>query len=115
MFKVGGSEGEEYIPCEGVWAAGEVKSRLRRKEIRSICEHSMSVRRLRRYAQRGTSILTGEETVSFRSYGVGMALEGTKEEEYDQDKKNQTVYLHSESSGHGKSATPIVQRKLGPS
>lgn len=87
VFKVGGSEGEEYIPCEGVWAAGEVKSRLRREEIRSICEHSMSVRRLRQYAQRETNILTGEETVSFRSYGVGMALEGTKEEEYDQDKK----------------------------
>ena len=86
VFKVGGSDGEEYIPCEGVWAAGEVKSRLRRKDIKSICEHSMSVRRLRRYVHRETN-LTEEETVSFRSYGVGMALQGTKEEEYDQDKK----------------------------
>ena len=52
VFKVGGSEGEKYIPCEGVWAAGEVKSRLRREDIRNICAHSMSVRGLRRYARR---------------------------------------------------------------
>ena len=87
IFKIGGSEGEEYIPCEGVWAAGEVKSRLRREDIKSICEHSMSVKRLRRYARRRANILTEEETVSFRSYGVGMAMAGTKEEEYDQEKK----------------------------
>ena len=87
VFKVGGSEGEEYIPCEGVWAAGEVKSRLRREDIRSICAHSMSVRKLQRYARRTKDSLLGGETVSYRSYGVGMALQGTKEEEYDQDKK----------------------------
>ena len=87
VFRVGGSEGEEYIPCEGVWAAGEVKSRLRREDIRSICAHSMSVRSLRRYARRRKDILSGGETVSYRSYGVGTAFQGTKEEEYDQGKK----------------------------
>ena len=86
VFRVGGLDGEEYIPCEGVWAAGEVKSRLRREDFRSICEHSMSVRRLQRYAQREKDILLGGETVTFRKYGAGTAIQGTQEENYNQNK-----------------------------
>lgn len=87
VFNIGGPEGESYIPCEGVWAAGEVKSRLRRDDLRSICEHSLSVKKLKRYAKRERDLLGEGETVSFRSYGSGMALSGTAEESYDQDNK----------------------------
>lgn len=86
VFNIGGTEGESYIPCEGVWAAGEVKSRLRRQDRRSICEHSLSVKQLKRYAKPTKDLLGEAETVPFRSYGSGMALSGTVEESYDQDK-----------------------------
>ena len=86
VFTVGGPDGGEYIPCEGVWAAGEVKSRLRREDLRDICDHSMSVRKLRRYTHREASVI-GDDSVSFRHYGVGMALSGTRQEEFDQTRK----------------------------
>lgn len=87
VFKIGGRDGEEYIPCEGVWAAGEVKSRLRTEDLRSICAHSMSVRRLRRHAVPTRGVLTKHETVCYRRFGTPTAFEGTKEESFDQDKK----------------------------
>ncbi len=87
IFKIGGTEGEEYIPCEGVWAAGEVKSRLRAADLRSIFDHSKSIRRLRRYARPEQSVLTREETVCYRSFGVGATLQGTEQTSYDQGKR----------------------------
>ena len=50
-------------------------------------EHSMSVRRLQRYAGREKNRLLGGETVSYRRYGVGTGFQGTPEQEFDQNKK----------------------------
>ena len=87
VFNIGGPDGESYIPCEGVWAAGEVKSRLRREDLRSICEHSLSVKQLKRHAEKEKDLFDDVETVPFRGYGSGIALSGTAEESYDQDAK----------------------------
>ena len=44
------------------------------------------VRLHRRHAYREANLI-GDDSVSFRGYGVGMALNGTREEEFDQERK----------------------------
>lgn len=78
----------DYFPCEGVFAVGEVKSRISNTELDDLFEKIASVRRLRRYAIARESLLVTEPTVSFRGYGSIMGVEGTLEESYDQDAKD---------------------------
>ena len=67
----------DYFPCEGVFAVGEVKSRISSDDIGDIFGKIESVRRLRRHAVARTSLLVEEPTVSFRQYGSKMSMSGT--------------------------------------
>ena len=56
-------------------------------DLEDIVEKIGSANRLWRWAQAEEDLLGPEPTVPYRSYGSKMGMQGTKEEEFDQDKK----------------------------
>lgn len=87
VFSINGNPDSTYYPCEGVIAAGEIKSTLNNAELEDIFAKTESVKSLRRFGVPSKGVLVPEETMSFRHYGNTGAFECTKEEEFNQDTK----------------------------
>jgi hypothetical protein len=87
VYSINDTPETTYFPCEGVIAVGEVKSTLNNKELENIFAKADSVKKLIRYAELHKSTLTSDETLRFRHYGNLMPIEGTKEEEFNQNEK----------------------------
>jgi len=87
VFSINDNPETTYYPCEGVIAAGEIKSTLNNAELEDIFLKTESVKSLQRFAIPSKGVLVPEETVFFRHYGNTGAWECTKEEEFNQNTK----------------------------
>jgi hypothetical protein len=87
VFSINNTPESTYFPCEGVIAAGEVKSTLDRHELEDIFKKINSVKSLRRFANPSENKLTGVMQVSFRNYGNSISWDCAKSEEFDQESK----------------------------
>lgn len=76
-----------YYPCEGVIAVGEIKSSMASADLEDTFAKIASAKMLRRYAQRSVDAFGPPATIPFRSYGSPDGIQGTKDEEFDQDTK----------------------------
>ena len=76
-----------YYPCEGVLAVGEIKSTISSADLKDIVDKISSTKRLRRWALAEKDALGPEPTVPYRKYGSQMGIQGTKEEEFNQDER----------------------------
>ncbi len=88
VFCINESAETTYYPCEGVIAAGEIKSSLNTKELENIFEKANSVKILKRHSIPEKSQLRGDDFFAFRKYGVRTAFEGAKSEDFDQKNKS---------------------------
>lgn len=84
VFCINESSETTYYPCEGVIAAGEVKSSLNSKELTNIFDKAESVKVLKRYSVLEKSGLRGNGHFAFRKYGSRTSFEGAESEDYDQ-------------------------------
>ena len=87
VYSINQDPSTTYYPCEGVFAVGEIKSTIASSDLEDIVEKISSAKRLRRWAQAEKDLLGPEPTVPYRSYGSKMGMQGTKKEEFNQDKK----------------------------
>lgn len=89
VFCINDSPETTYYPCEGVIAAGEVKSTLTSKELENIFEKSKSVKKLIRHSELKKSGFPGFDKMHypFRKYNSKTSFEGAQEENYDQKNK----------------------------
>jgi hypothetical protein len=76
-----------YYPCEGVIAAGEIKSTLNSHTLEEAFRKIESAKALKRCAVPDPDVIGGHPVVPYRIYGSTLSLAGTKDEEFDQDKK----------------------------
>lgn len=74
IFSINGDPGATYIPCEGVIAAGEIKSTLGTKELTDAINKIVKLKSLIRYS---------EDNTCFRKYGSSMAVQGAPQESLD--------------------------------
>ena len=101
----------DYFPCEGVFAVGEVKSRISSDDINDVFEKTESVRGLQRYAVAEEDLVLGGKTVPFRHFGATTAFEGTPEESYDQAAKiSDRIYSFGIGREFGMSPNTSVNR-----
>jgi hypothetical protein len=84
VFCINESSETTYYPCEGVIAAGEVKSSLNSEELTNIFDKVKSVKVLKRYSVPENGKLRGGEFYAFRKYGNRTSFEGARSEDYDQ-------------------------------
>ncbi|GAE64242.1 hypothetical protein H3Z85_22215 [Chryseobacterium indologenes] len=87
IFCINESAETTYYPCEGVIAAGEVKSTLNSKELENIFDKASSVKKLRRYSVAEIGSFSQEPYFSFRTYNSKTAFECSTEENFDQTNK----------------------------
>lgn len=87
VFCINESSETTYYPCEGVIAAGEVKSSLNSKELSNIFDKAESVKALKRYSVLEASQLLPQGHYAFRKYGSRTSFEGAPSEDYDQINK----------------------------
>jgi len=87
VYSINDTPETTYFPCEGVIAVGEIKSTLNNKELEDIFAKINSVKSLKRHTVLSKSILSGEETFCYRTYGNLTSFQGVKEEEFNQDEK----------------------------
>lgn len=71
VFSINANPEATYYPCEGVIAAGEIKSTLNKKELVDSIEKIKSIKTLKRYS---------ENPLIWRSYGTTSRMEGTEKE-----------------------------------
>ena len=65
------------LPCEGVFAIGEVKSTIGSKEVEDILEKIGSVRKLTRYAKATNDVFVDDDdefTVDYRQSAAGLCF-----------------------------------------
>ncbi|MDE0365404.1 MAG: hypothetical protein OXP09_07495 [Gammaproteobacteria bacterium] len=91
VYSINDDPASTYYPCEGVIAAGEIKSTLAATDLEDAFSKVASIKKLRRYARRPSSHsayekLGLEPTVPFRKYGSPLAAEGDPTEQFNQDK-----------------------------
>lgn len=86
-YQINDDPAATYYPCEGVIAVGEIKSRMASTDLEDTFAKIASAKKLRRFAQRSADGLGLEASVPFRSYGASTSMQGTREEEFDQDTK----------------------------
>ena len=87
VFAINEDPASTYYPCEGVIAAGEIKSSIDSSELEDIFRKVESVKKLRRFARlspRGTPRM--EDYVAFRIYGSLGSVVTPKPGEYNQDR-----------------------------
>ena len=87
VFCINDSPETTYFPCEGVIAAGEIKSRLNTKELINIFEKSKSVKTLKRYSPIEKSGLNGRDYHSYRSYNSNTSFDCAPEQDFNQRNK----------------------------
>ncbi len=87
VFCINESSETTYYPCEGVIAAGEVKSSLNSKELTNIFNKAQSVKELKRFTELEKSDLSGSGYYAFRKYGNRTSFAGAPSEDYDQVNK----------------------------
>ncbi len=92
VFSINDTPETTYFPCEGVIAAGEIKSTLDNAALKDIFAKVNSVKELKRYAVPSKGVLVPGETVSFRHYGNLGSFECTKKEEFDQLKMTDQTF-----------------------
>ena len=86
VFSVNEDPAATYYPCEGVIAAGEVKSALDSRELEDTFRKIASVKRLRRYARLSPSGRPGmADYVAFRKYGSLNSAVTPSPGDYNQD------------------------------
>ena len=86
VFSVNEDPAATYYPCEGVIAAGEVKSVLDSRELEDTFKKIASVKRLRRYAQLSPSGRPRmADYVAFRKYGSLNSAVTPSPGDYNQD------------------------------
>ena len=86
VFSINEDPASTYYPCEGVIAAGEVKSTLDSREGAGHFAKIESVKRLRRFAQLSPSgIPRMADYVAFRKYGSLNSAATPKPGDYNQD------------------------------
>jgi hypothetical protein len=88
VFSVNGTAETTYYPCEGVIAAGEVKSRLNSTELADIFAKAYSVKKLQRHSVSRKANLRNDYHFPFRKYGMRESFEGAQSEDYDQKNKS---------------------------
>lgn len=86
VFCINESSETTYYPCEGVIAAGEVKTNLNSKELENIFEKAESVKKLKRYSVEKKGSLVGN-FFSYRTYNSKMSFECSTLENFDQENK----------------------------
>lgn len=86
VFCINESSETTYYPCEGVVAAGEVKTNLNSKELENIFEKAESVKKLKRYSVEEKGSLGGN-FFSYRTYNSKMSFECSTSENFDQENK----------------------------
>lgn len=74
IFSINGDPSSTYIPCEGVIAAGEIKSTLGTKELTDAINKIAKLKNLIRHS---------EENTCFRKYGSSIAAQGALSESLD--------------------------------
>jgi hypothetical protein len=84
VFSINDTPEATFYSCEGVVAAGEVKSGLGTKELEDAFAKIASVKRLRRRAIAERGQLLSQKVVSFRKFGMSMGMACAKDEEFDQ-------------------------------
>ena len=95
VFSINEDPAATYYPCEGVIAAGEVKSVLDSRELEDTFRKIVSVKRLRRFARSSPSGIRGmTDYVAFRKYGSLNSAATPKPGDYNQD-------LHSSDQIYG--------------
>ncbi len=87
VFCINNDPNVTFFPCEGVVAAGEIKSLLSVKELIDIFAKLASVKKLKRFAGSpvGDNIPGLDDVVLFRQYNSRTSIQGAKHEEYNQD------------------------------
>ncbi len=88
VFCINESKETTYYPCEGVVAAGEIKSTLNSNELENIFKKVDSVKKLKRHSTPKKDEMTGEEYFSFRKYGTSTTFAGAPSENFDQMNKS---------------------------
>lgn len=87
VFCINESFETTYYPCEGVIAAGEIKSELKSTELIDIFEKSKSVKRLKRLSIPETGKVVRGEYHSYRNYNSTISYECLPENGFDQKNK----------------------------
>ena len=88
VFCINESVETTYYPCEGVIAAGEIKSSLNSNDLLNAFDKSESVKILKRHLVLEHSNLRGKKSYpSYRYYLSKGSVIGTDEEKYDQSNK----------------------------
>ena len=86
VFSINEDPAATYYPCEGVIAAGEVKSALDSRELQDTFAKIESVKRLRRFARSSPSGRPRmADYVAFRKYGSLNSAATPKPGDYNQD------------------------------
>ena len=86
VFSINENPESTYYPCEGVIAAGEIKSALDSRELQDTFRKIESVKRLRRFAPPSPSGIPGmADYVAFRKYGSLNSAATPKPGDYNQD------------------------------
>ena len=86
IFQLNQDPVSTYYPCEGVIAAGEIKSALDSKELRDVFEKIESVKSLRRLARSSPSGIPGQsDYVAFRMYGSLNSAVAPRPKDFNQD------------------------------
>lgn len=86
VFCINDSAETTYYPCEGVIAAGEIKTTLNSKELSNIFDKAASIKRLKRHSVVEISSL-GNSYYSFRNYNSKISFDCTPSENFDQSNK----------------------------
>ena len=101
-----------YYPCEGVIAAGEIKSDISSDELRDVFNKCVSVRQLRRYVRQVEHTSANHlSEYPFRVYGSPLSAAGAKSEEYNQDTKSSDQIYFFSLAGSFKLVTKTICEK----
>ena len=90
VYSINDDAATTYYPCEGVIAVGEIKSCIASSDLEDIFTKIVSVKKLRRHAQKSSDTTSTElgfqASVPFRTYGSPNSMLGTKAEQFDQER-----------------------------